>query len=141
MPVINALVKGEKEIRVRFLEHHVHTKADAFVLTAQNARGTKMLFTSDTMKRRRDVNDEAMDRFMQRHGDSLASDIVKYLYHGMLRNEACPAAQQRSCSLGGFKQRRRDDYTHPRRYQKIRRKTSWRTICSTSNTPAAIFCA
>ena len=58
------------------------------------AFGKKVLFTSDTMKRRWDVNDEAMDRFMQRHGDSLISDIVKYPHHGMLRNEAWPNVQK-----------------------------------------------
>lgn len=54
----------------------------------------KVLFTSDTMKRRWDADDEAMDRFMRRHGDSLVSDIVKYPHHGVLRNEAWPNVQK-----------------------------------------------
>lgn len=53
--------------------------------------GHSVLFTGDTMKKKTDVHDEPLDRFIAYYGDeALKSDIVKYPHHGLSRN---PAAQ------------------------------------------------
>lgn len=51
--------------------------------------GHSVLFTGDTMKKKNDVNDEPLDRFIAYYGgEALKSDIIKYPHHGLSRNPA-----------------------------------------------------
>ena len=51
--------------------------------------GHSVLFTGDTMKKKTNVHDEPLDRFIAYYGsDALKSDIIKYPHHGLSRNPA-----------------------------------------------------
>ncbi|MBR6787966.1 MAG: hypothetical protein IKM26_08610 [Clostridia bacterium] len=51
--------------------------------------GHSVLFTGDTMKKKTDVHDEPLDRFIAYYGgEALKSDIIKYPHHGLSRNPA-----------------------------------------------------
>jgi len=57
--------------------------------------GHSVLFTGDTMKKKTDVNDEPLDRFIAYYGgEALKSDIIKYPHHGLSRNPAALPIQQ-----------------------------------------------
>lgn len=51
--------------------------------------GRKCLFTGDTMKRRADLDGEAMDAMLARYGGEIGEvDILKWLHHGFKRDRA-----------------------------------------------------
>ena len=57
--------------------------------------GHSVLFTGDTMKKKTDVNDEPLDRFIAYYGgEALKSDIIKYPHHGLSRNPAALPIRQ-----------------------------------------------
>lgn len=56
--------------------------------------GRVLLLTGDAMKRRWDADDESMDRVLQKYGDFLRADIVKYPHHGTKRNPAWKNVQK-----------------------------------------------
>jgi len=57
--------------------------------------GHSVLFTGDTLKKKTDVNDEPLDRFIAYYGgEALKSDIIKYPHHGLSRNPAALPIQQ-----------------------------------------------
>lgn len=51
--------------------------------------GRHCLFTGDTMKRRRELDAEAMETMLARHGGAIGEvDILKWLHHGIIRDAA-----------------------------------------------------
>lgn len=57
--------------------------------------GHSVLFTGDTMKKKENIHDEPLDRFIAYYGsEALKSDIIKYPHHGLSRNPAALPIKQ-----------------------------------------------
>ena len=87
------MIESYKKDGVR-MEFHAYTyalNAASIWLKAEFA-GRSFLFTGDTMKRRTDLPDEALDLMLDAYRDDVYGvDVLKYIHHGFARDAAAEA--------------------------------------------------